>query len=257
MDTITTLCAAEGCLELCSDANNWCRCRFTTETANFALGADTLDHVVARLIDGLISDLRQRSNGQIEGYTVTHVLSLAEEYTSLYIAIEHDTRMLLWQAAKTAPVSIIARIARTPEQCQAWAQQLAVTFRQGLPPIKRAIVSALAGGNALGIRSLWQTLPHSLIHLPDAENIRLFITSLRALDTAGLIARLPPYYTHSEERQLAPGATFCPVGLEGNLDDQDVISNYIARLSTDSMPDAPIIALTSLGTYIVAGDVWS
>lgn len=147
MDAITTLCAAEGWLELRLDPTNpyqWCRCRCISATAPVFLGAAGLERVGTYLIAGLISDVTiGSSRGTCAGYTVVHVLSLAETSTSLLLALDGETRILLWVAAGG---EIITRLHLPPTQCREWAAHLAAVLMQSLPPLDGAIIRALAGG---------------------------------------------------------------------------------------------------------------
>ncbi len=110
-------------LEMVGD-NGWCRCYLHSDERIF-LGADIIEHIASRLLGALGEDLELApSSGQIDGKDVRCALLLSEAHHALYVAIEGQNRVLLWQNANATPMLIVGVIKLSPEQRQRWVAQI-------------------------------------------------------------------------------------------------------------------------------------
>ena len=110
-------------LEIVSE-NGWCRCYLETGERIF-LGADDVRHIASRLLGALGNEDELASVvGQVEGYDVRCSLLLSEVHHALYVAVEGQERVLLWQHANGTPMLIVGTIKVSPEQRHCWLSQI-------------------------------------------------------------------------------------------------------------------------------------
>ena len=110
-------------LEVVSE-NGWCRC-YLEAGERLHLGADDIQHITSRLLGALGDDDELAPiAGQVEGYDVRCSLLLSEAHYALYVAVEGQERVLLWQYANGTPMLIVGTIKLSPEQRHRWLSQI-------------------------------------------------------------------------------------------------------------------------------------
>jgi hypothetical protein len=105
------LCASEYCIEIDITDPGWCRCWLTKGEEIIFLGAESLKYVRDHLLSGLDNNSKKTA-GNLLGYDVRWVLSLAEAHHVLYTAMDNEDRILLWQD-KNANVICLIRVSQT------------------------------------------------------------------------------------------------------------------------------------------------
>ncbi|MDQ2687309.1 MAG: hypothetical protein M3Y28_05525, partial [Armatimonadota bacterium] len=102
----------------------WCLCSLMGNNRIY-LGAETADYLLPRLLDAV--DGRPGGvppSGEIAGRSVHWALSLSEAHHALYYADYGPQRLLFWQNAQQAPVTLVGTITLSPEQRRQWRAQL-------------------------------------------------------------------------------------------------------------------------------------
>jgi hypothetical protein len=119
-------------LEPAVNDTGWTSCSLLTSQRIY-LGADTLPYVTAGLLKAVSDNLGEAlPSGEIAGYNVRYLFILAEAHHALYVADEGDDRLLFWQNAHQAPVTLAGIIRLSPAQRQQWQSQLHV-LRKSFP----------------------------------------------------------------------------------------------------------------------------
>lgn len=87
-------------------ASGWTRVFLSGPDGETALGADDYQVVASRLRAALGGGLEQ-TGGEIDGHSVSWVLSLSEEHTSFYARPDGDDLLLFLRAADASPLATL------------------------------------------------------------------------------------------------------------------------------------------------------
>ena len=130
-----TLFADENSLRIDIAENGWAKLTLVGDKEAY-LGADAIEVVALRLMNYLKNGdvLGRASAGEMNGLPVTCLLLLSEAHHALYVASSGSDRLLFWQDARTAPVSLAGIMRLTPPQGRHWVQALDEALRSELTP---------------------------------------------------------------------------------------------------------------------------
>lgn len=114
------LCASEDCIYVDTTDSRWCKCWLIKGEEIVFLGAESLKYVMDHLLSGLDNNSK-KTVGNLLGYDVWWVLSLAEAHHTLYAAMANEDRILLWQDKNA---NVISTVRLSQIQYLLWHDQL-------------------------------------------------------------------------------------------------------------------------------------
>ena len=123
MVTPLKLCVGDYCLQISRINDIWYECILSFGDSSIRLGAEAPTYLKQHLSIGLTGGPKT-SAGKLEGREVYWVLSLAENHHMLFAALDNTGVTLYWQAKWPEPVTVVAAMHLSREDCLEWRRQL-------------------------------------------------------------------------------------------------------------------------------------
>ncbi len=123
MATTLKLYAEDYGLQISRINDIWYECRLLFGDSSIRLGAEAPSYLKQHLLIGL-TEGPKTSAGKLEGREVYWVLSLSENHHMLFAAADNTGITLYWQAKWPEPVTVVATMHLSREDCLEWRRQL-------------------------------------------------------------------------------------------------------------------------------------